>query len=127
MSTTDVHRMIAGKLSPGRVCSAVRMVEVYTATIDDTEFSVDAPLTPNGYSMTPEAVAELIIAQIGSTDNAAPEGGEAFMEEPADAPPFELPEEEEYDEDDEDEEEEEETKPAAKRKPAKPKAKPKRR
>ena len=79
MSTTDVHRMVDNKLPAGKVCTGVTMIEVYTAIIDGTEFSVDAPLLNGGYSMGPEAVADLLIAQLGSPDNAAPEGGEVDL------------------------------------------------
>jgi hypothetical protein len=120
MSTTDVHRMLDNKLPAGKACTGVRLVEVYTAIIDGAEISIDAPVGVAGYSMPPEAVADLIVAQLGTAENAAPEGGEA---EPIPAffkQPEPEPEQEVYDDDDdEDDDEVDEPRPAPKKKKAK--------
>jgi hypothetical protein len=102
MSTTDVHRMLDNKLPAGKACTGVRVVEVYTAIIDGTEISIDAPVGVAGYSMAPEAVADLIVAQLGTADNAAPEGGEAepvpaFFKQPEPEPDQDV-----FDDDDDD-------------------------
>lgn len=88
MSTTDVHRMIDNKLPEGSTCTAVKMYEVYTATIDGKDVVVSIE-----QGLTPEDIAIHVVSELGTTKNAHVEGADV---------PEEAPEEVEYDDSDDD-------------------------